>query len=159
MSVIKYILFTLFTFVTLAQGAPAVAGDWRNHDAGYEVPVPKELERFASFTMTDMRSRIRGGVHEIRYTLPIELTGRSIEVHSRSLDGGRTFQGPHQSMDCRESAVDCKVSYPGLKLDAAEVQSRLEAMGIQGEELGARLKVHEFFAGGDIAGIIHFKSK
>jgi len=154
----KSILFTISAFVVLF-AVPGLAGEWRRVEAVYEAPAPKELAAYANFEMRDLRWRARGGVQEVHYTLPLELTGRRIEIHAKSVDGGKTFKGPVGEMDCRALAADCKVRYPGLRLSADEVKSRLESMGIQGDEFAARMDVHRFFAGGDIVGFIHIRSR
>lgn len=149
----KFVLSAIMVLFAL----PSFAGDWQRVQASYEAPVPKELAAYANFEMHDLRWRVRDGLQEVHYTLPVELTGRVVEIHTRSVDGGKTFKGPIGEMDCRASAVDCKVHYPTLRLNADEVKAKLQSMGIQGDELNARMNVHQFFAGGDIIGFIHIK--
>lgn len=158
----KFVLLStsLLTSVFVALYAvPGFASEWQRLEAGYEVPVRKELAAYGNFEMKDLRKRVRGGLHEVRYTLPRELTGRAVEIHIQSDDGGKTFRGPLAQMDCRESEFDCKLRYPGLSLNEEEVKAQLQSMGIDGRELAARMEVHRFFAGGDIVGFIHIRHR
>ncbi len=152
----------ILTFVTLAFLAHADQKPYPEPGRGsarYEVPTEDEaLKDSAMYEIRDIRTRERDGVVQIRYSLPLELTGVKNEVRLESTgpsaDGTFTrFKGEKGAANC--DALTCNVHYKNVKVDLPLVEKILVSQGLTGLDLKNRLKISEQF-GGDPAGIIHF---
>jgi hypothetical protein len=126
----------------------------------YQVPVSDDLKQYAEFPIIDAHStEMPDGTVQIRYTLPLDLTGLKNEIvltsTNKSTDGTYTnFEGPNGAANCDEDS--CNVRYRHLKLDADVVRKNLVGKGITGMELTQRMQVVASFSG-DPAGIVNFK--
>lgn len=135
-----------------ASNANAAEG-WEKSDSVYEVPVPEELKDVAVFEIQNVQTRTRNGVEEIKYNLPLELTGVPNRIRLKSNADG-TYSGPNVSGTCANDV--CNLKYKDLKFDVSAVQNLFEARGITGIEFDRRMQVFGHFSG-DPGGIIRRK--
>ena len=155
-------MILLTALVSVALNAQATETPYPEPGRGgarYEVPTEDEdLKPFASYEIKDIRTRERRGGVEIRYELPIELTGVVNEVRlqstNKTTNGTFTnFKGPNGEANC--DAKSCNVRYKNVNVDLDAVKSTLLGQGITGLDLERHLKLSAQFSG-DPAGIIHF---
>jgi hypothetical protein len=118
--------------------APATPSDFAPPPAGvyrgtYSVPVPFELEPYASFELESVRVEVRGDELGLHYDLPELLLG---EPRGLSFRGGSTaagdyrLEGDHGVATCRPSAGRwrCDEALNGIELDAMKIDRLLEPM-------------------------------
>ncbi len=150
-------IFAMIATAVVFQSAPAQAqnGDWTALTDGiYEVPAPKELEKFAFFPVPDLETREVAGKKAFRYTLPREVTGRPIVVEfEETMAGSQILTGKFGLMDC--TGQGCAVSYGGLNLKTVEIREFLESQGHSGLELDSRLEIARLFSVRDPGGILY----
>lgn len=132
-------------------GYTAPLSDWKRSSSLYEVPVPDDLKDVALFEISDVRVRTRDGVEQIKYNLPLELTGVENRIRL-SANGDGTYSGAHAEATCSEKT--CSLKYRDLKFDEAAVRDLFKRRGIEDIELDRRMAVFEHF-NGNPAGIIH----
>lgn len=154
------LLTALATLALNAQAAETPYPEPGRGSARYEVPTEDEdLKPFATYEIKNIRTRERsGGGVEIRYELPLELTGAANEIRlqstNKTTNGTFTnFKGINGEANC--DATACNVRYKNVNVDLAAVKSTLLSQGITGLDLDRRLKISAQFSG-DPAGIIHF---
>jgi hypothetical protein len=130
--------------------------------ATYVVPVSEDLKPFATFPISDIQTKeLNGELNghiQIRYTLPVQLTGAKNDVvfvsTNKATNGTYTnFKGPNGEANCNESV--CNLRFSNLKLDQAVVRQNFIDQGITGLELSQRMDVFAKFSG-DPAGLVHF---
>lgn len=155
MKKVFFVLIALFSLPSLAlERAPdarPTKDDSRSRFEGrYEVPVPageEELQPFASFPLTNISRRVRGGVARIEYDLPLELTGvpNTIELSSQADASGafRQWSGPLGTATCADNA--CNVAYKDLQIDMAAIEARLVGQGLPATEIEMRLRLAGHF--------------
>jgi hypothetical protein len=131
----------------------APQSDWKKSEAIYEVPVPESLKDFAFFEISDVRVRTKNGVEEVKYNLPLELTGIPNRIRLQEQADG-TYSGPLAEGTCNDGT--CNLKYRNLKFDEQAVRDLLTNRGVEGLELDRRMEVFAKFSG-DPAGIIHRK--
>lgn len=148
----KSIFLLLFTGFLLAASAGA---------ATYEVPVPEELAPHAKFPLEKFTASEKGGRLELRYQLPMALTGEPIGISLAgpvSAEGRAKLTGKLGKGECDfllDGSRSCRVSYRGFEVDRAKVIKWFDEQGITGTERDAGLAVAAAF-GGDMEGIIAF---
>ena len=144
---------TILVFGTLsaqADLAKPTKKDRVEFDGRYEVPVPAdqpELTPFSSFPLDEISLRVRGTQAQIKYDLPIELTGviNSIELTSTADDTGafRKWEGPLGTAVCKDN--QCDVAYQDLTIDMDAIQARLVGQGLPMAEIDFRMRVAGHF--------------
>lgn len=151
-------LFIALFLCPLAQAAEAPK-------AFYEVPVEKELMKFASYEIDYFAKAVTGNKLEMSYQLPLELTGKpQIVTFSGEIVDGRApiiLRGPRGEMECglKESSVQtCAVKYHDIEVDLEQVAHLLDVRKADAEEKAGKLRVAGSFreSGGDIGGIITY---
>jgi hypothetical protein len=131
---------------TSSDPAPPPAGVYRGT---YFVPVPPELEPYASFELEAVRVEVRGDELGLDYDLPELLLG---ERRGLSFRGGATAAGEYRLegddgvATCRPSAGRwrCDEALNGIELDASKIDRLLELM--PGAEARARRTVADRFS-------------
>lgn len=146
---------TLFISALILMGSTCLvsaanAGGWKRSSVQYDVPVSDELKPYATFEIKDVKSRTRDGVQEIRYDLPLELTGAKNTVHLRSIGNDR-FAAPNAEALC--TLDTCTITYKDLAIDATAAANLISARSATPNELESRIKVFERFSG-DPVGVI-----
>jgi hypothetical protein len=128
----------------------------------YEVPISDtSLKPYAVFCLPSYRRDVENGSTVIRFTLPLELTGKPLPMEFDSLAwGGENtsdfWSENYGTMSC--TATECKVTdYKNLPIHLDEVAAYLRASGVRDPEFTARLKVATSFSG-DPGGVIHLVS-
>ncbi|HKO94147.1 MAG TPA: hypothetical protein VJU61_23500 [Polyangiaceae bacterium] len=131
------------------------AAAWR---ASYSVPVPAELEPYATFELRDLRFRQRGEEWTLDYTLPALLLGAARKLSFRgTTDASGVYElgGDAGSMTCTPEAAELRCDEV---LDAAELdRDKLERAlaELPAEESQLRRDVAESFAN-DPIGVLRF---
>lgn len=127
--------------------------------AVYSVPVPAQLEPFASYLVEDVSlCRLSGGI-ELGYSLPALLVGKKTRVSFTGPFDATTGTYELSSVDGTASceltgdAWSCLEHFSGLEVDLEEVAE--EAEGLSQQEAAARLQVAQLFSG-DPIGILDF---
>jgi hypothetical protein len=131
------------------------AAAWR---ASYSVPVPAELEPYASFELGDLRFRQRGDEWTLDYSLPELLLGASRKLSFRgTLDASGTYElsGDAGSLTCTAEAdtLRCDEVLAAVELDRDKLERALAELPAQENE--ARWAVAERFAD-DPIGVLRF---
>lgn len=145
--------FTTLTTTVAASEQALAFGGWEKSESTYEVPVPEELKDVAVFAVKNVQTRTRNGVEEIKYNLPLELTGIANRIRLKSKPDG-SYVGPNAEGTCEEGV--CHLKYKDLNFDRLAVRDLFAEQGIVGVELDRRMQVFEHFSG-DPAGIIRRK--
>ncbi|MBY0516365.1 MAG: hypothetical protein K2P81_05625 [Bacteriovoracaceae bacterium] len=118
----------------------------------YHVPVPAELNQFASFEVIDANIQIVNDKINVSYRLPTELVGPientvtlSGTIKQRKI---LKLRGPNSRATCvnTETQLECKVTYPDLIIDNASVEEYLKQTIQDPAELKARLEVATTFS-------------
>ncbi|AKT36106.1 uncharacterized protein CMC5_002190 [Chondromyces crocatus] len=152
-------------------GADGGSGD-RDDDDGeamrvtnalYRVPVPEELEPWATYPAPDTElDREEGDWVKIEYTFPTWIVGtvQQVELEGRFPAGATSFPvsaGPHGDGVCTVEGTRfvCTENLPGLVVDRAQAESVMRAQGVSGDDLTQRLRVTDVFSV-DPIGIIEF---
>ncbi len=124
----------------------------------YSVPVPAELEPYASYLVDSITACQRAGVVELGYKLPALLVGKpqrvsfsgsydpNADVLMLSGDGSATC-------DVSSAGWSCLEHFVGVAVDLEAVAK--EAEGLPAAEVQGRLDVAAYF-GGDPIGILDF---
>ena len=127
--------------------------------AVYSVPVPPELEPYASYPLEGVSlCRLDGGL-ELGYSLPALLLGKKTRVSFQgglnAATGTYELSGADGTASCSiaEGQWICHEAFVGLVVDLAEVAKETE--GLDPVEAEARLKVAELFSI-DPIGILDF---
>jgi hypothetical protein len=127
--------------------------------AVYSVPVPSELEAFASYPIGDVSLCQLGSALQLGYSLPALLVGKKTRV---SFQGGYdTTSGRYEmtsadgTASCGRVGADwtCNEAFTGLEIDLTEVAKEAEAL--PAAEAAARVDVAQLFQG-DPIGILSF---
>ena len=138
-----------------AAPAPTEADEANETTATYEVPVPDNLKDVAKFELTGVYHTVsaNNGAAEIRYDLPLELTGvvNSIVLKSTS---PTHMSGPNADAECVNSV--CQIRFKNLVFDRDAVSDLFKQQGLPKLEAQRRLAVFDSFSG-DPAGIIHLR--
>ena len=150
--------------LTLAIGFSGFAkAEQESSRARYSVPVKNErLKKFADFQIEKVEETKEGNQTEIRYILPLELTGVPNEVTFRTLEAEEsaltTLSGPNGSMMCSEGLTKlCTVQFKNLKIDEAARLDILQSKSSSARELRGRLSVAKSFSG-DPGGVLSYES-
>lgn len=149
----RLLIITTFLAPASFSQVSIASGGWKQTSSIYEVPVPAHLKDYAFFEIKDVRVRSKNGAEEIKYNLPLELTGTPNRIRLTSQADG-SVSGAKAEGQC--SAETCSLKYRDLTFDEAAVRDLLSSRGYQGLDLERRLEVFERFSG-DPAGIIHRK--
>jgi hypothetical protein len=117
----------------------------------YTVPVEPELERFATFDVSDVRFRERGGELELSYDLPELLVGEPQQLSFRGAsdpdeDGQFVLSGDSGVATCRQELelMRCDEVLERVELDTDKLERALD--GLAPEEQQARRAVAERFS-------------
>ncbi len=118
----------------------------------YYAPIKKELEPFARIPMPEYKLNDES----LQYTLPRDLTGRSIKIDlTRDNPGAdqspRIFTGPLATVACMGSdqLPACVVTHKDLNIKASDVSSFLTAKYKDPKKLSDALAVAETFSAGN----------
>ncbi|MEZ4446977.1 MAG: hypothetical protein R3B72_48300 [Polyangiaceae bacterium] len=128
--------------------------------AVYSVPVPVELEAYASYPIGDVSLCRTGNQLEMGYSLPALLVGKKTRVSfAGTVEPTSTayaLSSTDGTADCQRSgaAWTCTEQFTGLVVDLTEVAK--EAEGLTAAEAQARLDVSTIFQG-DPIGILDFQ--
>jgi hypothetical protein len=131
------------------------AAAWR---ASYSVPVPVDLEPYATFELDDLRFRQRGDEWTLDYSLPALLLGASQKLSFRgSIDasGAYVLSGDAGSLTCIAEAdtLRCDEVLAAVELDREKLERALAEF--PATENQARWDVAERFAD-DPIGVLRF---
>ena len=131
------------------------AAAWR---ASYSVPVPVDLEPYATFELSDLRFRERGDEWTLDYSLPELLLGAAQKLSFRgSVDasGAYVLSGDAGSLTCIAEAdtLHCDEVLAAVELDRDKLERALA--GLPAEESQFRWDVAERFAD-DPIGVLRF---
>lgn len=142
----------LSMIAVLGMGACATASPTKviETTATYEVPVPDNLKDVATFELDDVYKTIKPGSRDLRYVLPLEITGVKNEIKLHS-DDGKQFSGPNADAVCARDV--CNIKFKNLSFDRQLASNVISAKGFTGQALDRRLAVFDSFSG-DPAGII-----
>jgi hypothetical protein len=127
----------------------------------YSVPVPPELEPYASYPLDDVCWYSDGKTLSLGYTLPDELTGSKNPIVLTGEDTGQaTFKlaGDHGDADCSRGdsmSVSCRISYRKLNFDVDSVKQILSSEFPDPVQLTQRSAVSAVFRS-DPIGVITF---
>jgi hypothetical protein len=124
----------------------------------YSVPVPADLEPYASYDVPSITSCRRGDVVELGYKLPALLVGQSERVsfagdYDAAADAFVLLGDGTATCEVVAGTWTCLEQFTGITVDLAGVAD--EAVGLSAEEQAARLDVAQRF-GGDPIGIMVF---
>lgn len=125
----------------------------------YSVPVPAELEPFASYSVEDVSLCRLGSGIELGYSLPALLVGKKTRVAFAgtydSANGTYELSSADGTASCELAgeAWSCLEHFTGIEVDLEEVAE--EAEDLSQQEAAARLDVAEQFSG-DPIGILDF---
>jgi len=134
-------------------GTPAVGAR-----ATYRVPVPAELEPYASFELGDLRFREREGQVNLEYSLPVLLVGGTQRVSFRGpllASGELDLNGEAGRVTCRAvgSSMQCDEVLTQVELDQQKLERALSAF--TSDESQARRAVAARFSD-DPIGVLTF---
>jgi len=123
----------------------------------YEVPVPEELREFARYELDDLRVRLKGNALEIRYELPLALTGvkNRLEFLAPIENGVAHTKNSSGEIRCQIAERTCRMKYQYISVSLSRVESILKAVPLPEPVIAARLKVSARF-GGDMEGKLSF---
>lgn len=127
--------------------------------AVYEVPVPADLEPYASYPIGDVSLCRQGTTLELGYSLPKLLVGKKTRVSFAgtyvSAEGTYELSSADGTASCEPSDTTwtCFETFTGLEVDLERVAD--EAAELPSVEAAGRVDVAEHF-GGDPIGILHF---
>ncbi len=128
----------------------------------YQVPVKNSrLKKYANFKIEKVEEIDSEGQTEIRYTLPLELTGAPNELvfignykHGSSISN---LSGANGTMMCSEGLSKiCNVQFSNLKINEPARLNILKSMSGSSAELRGRLAVARSFSG-DPGGVLIYK--
>lgn len=143
----------LFILVLAFGFAIAANADSETASVRYEVPVKSlGLKKFASFEIKKVEEKETAFETEIRYTLPLELTGEPNELVFRGEyakgSANTSLSGPNGTMMCSEGLTKvCNVQFKNLKIDEEARLTLLRALSHSSRELRGRLAVIRLFSG------------
>jgi hypothetical protein len=132
-------------------------------NASYSVPVAEELEPWAIYPLARvLLSRDEARVR-IRYGFPRWLGGvrQRIELEGAGASDGMPFDvtvGAFGTGSCTQvgSQFQCREFLPGITVDRAQAEARMQEDGLLLEEIAQRLKVTDAFLT-DPIGIVAFE--
>ena len=127
-------------------------------NATYEVPVPAELEPYARFPVEKSRVSLKDGELEVKYMLPLELTGLENHLVFRGTVDARglaRIENEQGTADCNLATNMCHLKYKKLNFDLARVADALRAHNFSSEEFDGRLAVAARL-GGEMEGNFYF---
>ncbi len=150
---------TLLAFAFIAPYAAANPyGGKALSPSTYEVPVPAELEPYARFPVEKSRVRLKDGELEVKYMLPLELTGLENHLVFRGTVDARglaRIENDQGTADCNLVTNMCHLKYKKLNFDLARVADALRAHNFSPEEFDGRLAVAARL-GGEMEGNFYF---
>ena len=139
--------------------------------ADYRVPVSPLLAPYAQFQLQGFELSHQGSRLSLKYNLPLELMGKSVEIKMSGVIGttsGATsgaigkrahyfLNGPHAHATCvsSSSGQSCQVKYKNLPMDSQAVDTFLQATAQSSEEYQARTQVAQIF-GADPIGVVSY---
>jgi hypothetical protein len=126
--------------------------------AEYRVPVPAELEPYATFELGDLRFRERGAEWALEYSLPVLLVGQSARLSFRGVadaNGAYLLSGDAGQVTCHVEGdrVHCEEVLVTVQQDAQKLERALAAFS--SEEGAARRAVAARFSD-DPIGVLTF---
>lgn len=128
----------------------------------YTVPVAEELSEYASFELDNFKSKAENNEVEIKYKIPMVLTGVQQEVvFTGQVDDkaySNTLSGPNGKMVCTKGlmeAVKCEVTYADLLTDEDKAIETIKKISKDNSEVFGRIEVMKAFSS-DPVGIIHY---
>lgn len=151
----KSLFLTGLFFSSLVVGCWAQA---KSHRAVYEVPGFSGGDGF--YSIEKIRLNIDGNNVELRYALPVELTGAVNFISASGVMTSPTtavLSGPKSDFECNFSSGQCVGHYKNLEIDLDLVQQRLAEAGFSMDQIQSKLAVSRRF-GGDSIGVIHIGS-
>lgn len=143
----------LTALVSLTAGAAFAASG-----GTYEVPVPAELQPYARFPVDKFRVRLKDGELEVKYMLPLELTGLENHLVFRgpvNAKGVAHIENEQGTADCSLSTNMCHLKYKKLNFDLGLAAEALRAHNFSTEEFDGRLAVAARL-GGEMEGNFFF---
>ena len=148
-------------FLVAIASLSAFADETKAPEATYEVPVPAELAPFSIYKLEKLNVVKAGGLIELSYQLPLDLTGEENTVvfqGQAAADGSVNLVDSRSgaSLICRapdEQAQVCRAHYYALKINAKKVEQRLRDRGLDELSIAGHLGVTARF-GGDMIGIV-----
>jgi hypothetical protein len=142
----------------------AFAIEWET-PGSYSVPVPPDLQSFASYPLSGVCFFQDGDQVAVGYNLPAELTGRTdsdiVLKGTMGPDGVAQAIGEHATAVCTKdlgtNTVSCDVHYFDLAMDYDNRLATLVKEFPNPTDLNGRIKVASIFSGeGEPHGIVTF---
>ncbi len=146
----KTILLPALLFCSMAMASEPVC-------VSYRVPASRpDLAPYSSFELSSFSRSVSNDQVVVKYRLPLELTGQSVDVIFAGPPGD---QDPHElygengTMLCKDDA--CRVVFKGLGIDLKSVDRNLRGLSRSEEEFALRFEVARAFSN-DPGGVLTY---
>ncbi len=156
-------IYTLTLAIAFSAIAHAELG-FETQSVRYRVPVKNsKLKKYAEFKIDRVEQLDSNGQTQVRYTLPLELTGAPNEVifsgNYKEGSANTSLSGVNGAMMCSEGLTKiCNVQFVDLKINEQARLNILKGMSHSAVELRGRLAVARSFSG-DPGGVMIYSRK